>query len=329
MAELIEFTEYIAPDGGIYRFESHDKFIISETGWGMPSIEYITQKGPYQHGETVYDYRLQPRTIQLVHRRNACNRMDYWNNRGDILNLIRPNRSVSFDKGVLKKHLPDGSVRAVDVVLEQGPIFVARDNKVWDEWSINETIRFIAHDPTFYDPAIVTVDVTNVSNDHLIFQAAGAGTPDIIFATTAAFRLLSGSTEYALPGLVFSSDVLELVQTVVYTGTWRTYPTSTIEGPIGSPWIINASSGKQIRLNHSVAYGETVVIALPFGNKTITSDIYGNILATLDNISDLAEFALLPEGEVSGGSNVIVLSGTSIATATTVTLEYNTRYIGI
>ena len=69
--KIYEFTQYTAPDGEVYRFNIHDQFVLSETGMGMPIVRPISQSGPLQHGETIYDYRLEPRTIQLIMRRRA------------------------------------------------------------------------------------------------------------------------------------------------------------------------------------------------------------------------------------------------------------------
>src|SRR3990172_10515412 len=125
---VTEFTEYIAPNGSIYQFDTMDRFLMSEEGLGMPAIQYITQKGPYQHGSSLIAYRLQERTIQLILREDSCDRTAYWASRAALLDSIRPNRYVgyNFDAGVLRKKFQDGKIRDIKVVIEQGPIFTAR-----------------------------------------------------------------------------------------------------------------------------------------------------------------------------------------------------------
>lgn len=302
-----EFTEYEAPDGEVYRFDTETKFLMSETGLGMPPIEYIAQRGPFQHGQTYYDYRLQPRIIQIVHRRNACSRTEWWENRANILNLLRPNRhpSGSFQLGTLKKTLTNGDVRAVDVIIEQGPMFRARDTKRWDEWGIMETLRFVAPDPTFYDPAQDTATWT-----------PAATSSDIIF--TFSFPVTFN---------VYWTDE-DLV--ITYTGTWQTYPTITLTGPMSGILITNESTDETIRLNYSIANGETVTIDLPYGNKTVTSDVAGNIIGYISSDSDLATFHIAPAPEVSGGTNTINFQASDITLGTSLAvLSYYTRYIGI
>ncbi len=142
----------------MFKFDTNDRFLISEIGLGMPPIKYIDHGGPLQHGRTIYDYRLDSRIIQLMFRENTCNRAGYWNTRNNILNMLRPNRQASgFSLGTLEKHLPNGIVRAIDVIVEQGPEFRGRQLGSWDEFSVMETIRFIAPDPSFYDPDSITV----------------------------------------------------------------------------------------------------------------------------------------------------------------------------
>ena len=53
---------YITPDGVEYML-SPPVWVLQEDGFGMPPIEYVTQRGPLQHGETVKNLFLRPRTI--------------------------------------------------------------------------------------------------------------------------------------------------------------------------------------------------------------------------------------------------------------------------
>jgi hypothetical protein len=143
----------------------------------------------------------------------ACDRQGYWDNRANFLDYLRMNRySGAFQRGILRKILPDGSKRDLNVVIEQGPEFAARNVDEWDEWSFTETIRFIAHDPIWFDPnEIVTLFPTTLE-DELVF-------PFTIFGDD-----LTGN------GLVFGTGVVNEV-TTLYAGTWFSYPVIVIEGP--------------------------------------------------------------------------------------------------
>jgi len=125
MLPLIEFDLYITPDGVLYNLEDlKDRAIIgSVTGQGMAPLEYQTQRGPQQHGDTIIGYRLSPRVMQMVHRRNACDRQGNWDHRDELLDVLRPNRVTLGPggrplPGQLRKIRPDGSIRDIDVLIE-------------------------------------------------------------------------------------------------------------------------------------------------------------------------------------------------------------------
>jgi len=303
-----EFTQYITPDGRTYNFDALDKFLISETGFGMPAIEYQTQRGPFQHGETALDYRLKPRVIQIIHRSNACSRDDYYNDRSTLLNFIRPNRQLPgyFTPGILRKVLPDGSRYDLKVFLEQGPEFVARSGDKWDEWSFQETIRFIAHNPIFYDPDLVTVNISGSTINNLW-----------------EFPL-------TLPKPMGRNFLSDPVTTITYTGTWLEYPGIVITGPMDGPTITNNSTGETISLLYNINSGETVTFNLGYGSKSAISNIAGDILWAVKDVSDLATFHLAPDPEVALGANTILISaGAWLLGTSRISFQYHNRYIGL
>lgn len=307
MPKIYEFTEYEAPDGEIYSFDNYDdRFLISETGFGMPPVRYITSRSPTQHGETVIDYRLDPRVIQLVHRSNSCGRTEYWTKRSELLNMIRPNRSgiTSYDLGILRKRLPDGSKREIRVAIEQGPEFVARDPNRWDEWAFTETIRFIAHDPLFYDPVQKTANLS-LATEGFVFPIG-------------------------LP-LLIDDDVIDTTMTCTTEGTEDTYPTITITGPISGVEITNQSLDLEIKIRHNVSYGEIVTVYLDPGNKRVISDQIGDITAAAYYTSDLAMFRLAPHPKVTSGANTVHFYGSGVVSAgpTAISMSWYDRYIGI
>lgn len=326
----IELDMYIPPDVTIqsngeivsadltkvYQFHRCDgeRFLESFTGMGLPPIEYITQKGPYQHGQTVLDYRLQTRLIQYIHRRKGCSREDYWSNRGDLLNIIRPNRQAAntFRQGRLRKIQPDGTKRDIRALIDFGPGFQARDPSRWDEWAFTETLRFRCDDPIFFDPAQQSVTWSVSTDDGLIFYES----PD-------------WESHLTFP-IVFSGDAISAYQTISgYSGTWHSYPTIVIAGPVDEPRIENQTLGEIIALSYDVAAGETVTINLDFGNKTITSSTGANLIGTVTNDSTLGTFRIAPAPEAPNGDNVLYASGAGGTLATAITLTYYVNYIGI
>lgn len=72
--------------------------------------------------------------------------------RSYLLEYVRRTSDTELPCGTLRRVLSDGSIRDLCCYIEQGPEFThTRDG--WDEFSIEEVLRFIAPDPIIYDPA--------------------------------------------------------------------------------------------------------------------------------------------------------------------------------
>jgi hypothetical protein len=245
----------------------------------------------------------------MIIRQDTCDRYAYWSARAALLDAIRPNYNSlnNLASGTLRKKLPDGTIRSINVAIEEGPIFVARSPDTWDEFGYTETLRFIAHDPTFFDPTKITT-----TWDVLVDPALPAHT---VFPIT--FPITLGPTAYAV------------AKAITYTGTWLAYPTIIITGPMNGFLILNAATGEYIELNYIIAAGEVVTISLPYGNKTVTSSLGTDLIATCLTGSDLPTFHIAPTPEAAGGVNIIQVEVTGTDVNSKVVLEYNTRYIGI
>lgn len=312
-----EFDYYLAPDGSRYDFDNGaDKFMFSFTGYGMPPIEYVKQRGPFQHGETLLDYRLQSRVVQLEHRRQATmheGRQGYWENRADVLNWLRPNRQLanSFGLGTLVKILPDNTKRNLDVLVQQGPVFAAQSIDTGEFLGWTDIIQFIAPDPTFYNPAQQTTIWAITVLLGKIYYSAFAPT-ELKYPYFYGLDVVSGSTN------------------ITYPGTWLTYPTITFIGPLNQPVITNNTTNEKIQLSYNIAAGETVTVDLAFGNKTVTNNFGANLIGVVTPDSDLATFHIAPDPEAAGGvNNLTVSGGGGSAGLTQIQMSYYTRYIGI
>jgi len=307
----VEYVEYFSPDGKVYNLSIGDTVILSEDGFGMPGIDYIQQKGPFQHGTTIYDYRLQSRVLQFVFRKAGCTRNEYWENRSEILDIMRPNRQLlnSFEMGTLVKTLSNGEKRAIDVMVEQGPTFQYPEN--WDHFGFTETIRFIAPDPTFYDPTMMIVDWQLDQPDHLILPFEFDGV-DMFFG---------------------QAGVLSVGLSVQYSGTWISYPVIVLYGPFDAPVIRNLTTDEKLDISGiNIAIGEKVVFDMRPGIKTVTSSISGNIIGHLTVDSDLATFHIACEPEANAGHNDILLEtdiNSVIPKESNISIEYYERYIAI
>ncbi len=321
---MIEFDSYITPDGREYILHDEGiRWVMSIEGTGMPSINYITQQGPFQHGSTLLDYRLQPRVVQMVIRHNYIGRQQLYSGRQQLLDAIRPNRQVpgQLRTGVLRKYFSGKAALDLDVMVEQGPNFQPREFDKWDEWSLQEVIRFIAFNPIFYNSAIETHDFINT--DTTPGEGGSGDDPNLTQLVFPISFPIHFNRNIGAPGGGGGEGGGADPQVIDYIGTWFEYPTIILTGPLGSPIIIeNTTTGEMLRLNYDIQPGETVTIALTYGIKTVISSTMGNVIGFLDPLSDLGSFHLEP------GTNNFVTSIVGQDSNSVVQFQYKNRYIG-
>lgn len=306
----VEFDYYLTPDGIMYPFhDGRSRFTMSQpVGLGMAPIRPRFERAPGQDGETLIGYNLAPRSVQMIHRRVGMNRTEYWENRADFINHLRPNRQTSeggLELGSLVKVLPTGEKRYLDVMLDETPQFRSDDVGRWDEFSWNEPIRFLAPDPTFYDPAQVEIVFEGAEpNDQLVFPI----TYPIYFSMVG---------------------YLDKTASVHYEGTFKTFPQIVIAGSILNPRIENVTTGEIIQLEYEIASDQTVTIDLSQNDKTVIDNFDNDLIGTLTTDSDLATFHIAQSPEAPNGVNEFRVSGFNATPETAVLLRYYTRYIGI
>lgn len=272
------------------------RVIISEEGTGVPPIQYISQRGPYQHGESLRDYFLQPRIVQLIVRESFCDRQAYWNGRAALLDMLRPNRGINrvLGQGTLRKIQPNGTIRDLTAIIQQGPTFAPRQAGQWDEFAFTETLRFIAHDPTYFEPVMRKITFGPV---------LGPATFPLTFP-------------YTFLGFDFT-------QSFVYAGTWISYPTIIITGPFTQLHIENVTTGQFIEIAYAIPAGHTVTIDLTYGRKTVIQDDGTNLIGYITPESDLVNWQFVQ------GTNNLLIRGFDTATSSKIEIQYRNRYIGI
>jgi hypothetical protein len=296
---IIEFDRYVAADGHVYDLHApYVHAVISDTGTGMPPIHYITERGPNQDGETLENFFLQPRTVQMVIRDNAVSRTALYDLRRDLINAVRPNRDNPPLPGTLKRYMPNSDVLCLDCVLHSGLTFPARNPSVWDERSLSDTIQFYAPDPTYYLEQARTQQFTGLI-DQLVFPCV--------------FPILFGA--------------LDTTINVMYYGGWDTYPTLAVTGPIQGMTVTNKGNGLSFSLLYLVPAGMSVAIDLRYGFKTATLSDGTDLTPYL--VGDVGTWHLAPAPEVLGGYNTIEVSGSHATAATNIIMTWHDRYIGM
>lgn len=286
---------YIGQDGTTYNLHNPPRrVVISDEGTGIPPLEYVTQRAPFQQGETRRTLRLLPRVVRLVIRQNACDRSAYWDLRSALIGGVRPNKGSIEAGGVLRKIYRNGRKRDLSALISAGPKFEPRDPTRWDEWAITESLYFTAHDPIYYDPVAIS--------------------ETILLAVVATFPM-------TFPVVFMQYNA---TTTITYLGDWPAFPTIVITGPIKGPVITNVTTGEHIGLNASVPAGFTATIELTSAIKRVTRSDGLDMTGAVTSDSDLSTFHLEP------GANVITVEGDNVATATTsFVISYYERYLGL
>jgi hypothetical protein len=298
---LSEYDSYISASGVEYRLHAPDtKWVLSSTGSGMPPVEYVSVRGPYQHGETLLGMHLRPRTVQLVIRQNGADRTDYWRLRAALLEGIRPNKQTPgtpLAAGKLRKYISIGQILDLDCVVHAGPNFEGSKPEAWDEWSIQEVLRFIALNPVYYNPLQLCV----------------------------TFGVDVASAQECAQGFNFfvvGCGGFNVPVEVEYTGTWEEYPTLEVTGPASNFRLDNLTTDEHIQLNYVLPDGARMFWDLAYGRKTIRRDNGDNLLGFLTDSSDLGTWSLVP------GTNNIKVSANATSLGTSANLCYYRRYIG-
>jgi hypothetical protein len=291
---------WFSPDGTEYPLDIPGlRFVTSAEGEGMPPINYNTQRGPFQHGVTLTDYFLQPRTVQLAIRHNFTNRDAYHAGRQGLVGILSPGLQLltgGIQTGTLRKQLTDGSLRDLNALILQGPNFNPRGTQ-WDEFAYTEVLRFQAFDPIWYDPTVNT----------RAFAAQGTVltypiTYPIVFSTIDSFVILN------------------------YTGTWKAYPTFTITGPTIGVLLQNDTTGDHIAVTYPLPAGRTMSISLQPGAKQILLDDGTSLLGYVTDDSDLSAWHLTPQND---GVNELRAYATGVSSASRVSMTWLDAYLGV
>ena len=100
--------------------------LYARKGFGLGTLRFLTGSSPYQHGVSVQGMRWNPKVLQILIRNTQESLTSYWEQRQDMLELLRPTRSfITQDKLVdpfiYRKWLPGGkTVHGSDMVTTNG-----------------------------------------------------------------------------------------------------------------------------------------------------------------------------------------------------------------
>jgi hypothetical protein len=153
-------------------FGIHSGTLKSYAGFGLAPLHFITQRGPFQDGETVLGMRYDVRTVQIVIEETLADRTDFWDRRDWLLDYLRPNRSFSGDGVqplIYQKWLPGGkSQHFADLVTTNGSATVTSHDGRFVHWGLKAGHTFTI--TTGADAGTYTI-VTVVNDSTLVLDA--------------------------------------------------------------------------------------------------------------------------------------------------------------
>jgi hypothetical protein len=296
-----EMYIYISPDGIQYPLDVDGRrAVLNDQGTGMPPIDYITQRGPFQHGETLLAAYAQPRVVQLMILQKYNNRDSWWNGRANLLRQFSPRKQLSdsaVQTGVLRRILSTGEKRDLNCLIQEGPKFNPRADAVWDELSYTEALRFVGFDPIYYDPAVWSY----------VFDTQGS--------------------QLTFP-VIFPFTLSTIHQTVLlqYDGSWLCYPKFIITGPMTYVKIWNMTTDEVIEIIYDLTAGQSITIDLQYGSKTVELNDSTSLMTYVTHDSQIGTFHLT---EVNDGVNQFHVHMVGVTGASQIEMQYNNRYLGL
>jgi len=281
-------NEYLITAGGVFLLRDYG---ARATGIGNIPVSYVTRQGYKQHGVSVEDHVLQPRTITLSFDLYGRNRSGLLALRSALLSAVSPAGGAAL---TYRRVLPDGSRRDIQCWIDSS--LSIQDG--FDGVSAEVGLALFCPDPSFYDPARITVALA--------------------LETATAFVL-----PFALPDDLWftASGSAGLGAVIDNPGTWRAYPEIVIEGPYSRMVVMNEATGASFTLGVAATANDTMTITLEPGNLSITR----NGVLALDELEagDLVNWYLVP------GQNRVTASGSGTSEVTSVQVKYNARYIAL
>lgn len=277
-------------DGTLALLAGHD-------GWGMAPARRLNRRGPLQHGVTDRGFRLDPRIGTLVFQLNTTDLGAMYEKRAAILALFKPQNNPK-----LKWTLPNGQVRQIDCFYN-GDMTLGWDPNKWAAQRL--AVSLTCPDPTFYDPNLVNLP----------------------------FGISGGGTGWAIPwaiGWNIGQSTIDHAFGLTYQGTFESYPTIKIQGPLTNPIIRNETLGLKLDFTGvTLGVSDYYIVDCRYGYKTVVDQTGANKISTLTTDSDLTTFRIADDPEAPGGYNTLRVTGTGATAVTQVYIQFYTRYIGL
>lgn len=271
---------------------------LGNSGFGMPEVSRVTQQGAFQEGVTDLGYNIGGKTITLTLLINGTDKANYRYIRQLTAMFFRPRKTaltLRFTDDLLQ-------VYEIGVHYLKGLEYDSSDRHAFMQ---KIAIVLFAPNPFWYNPT-QQVFVYGVGG------AAGNFSFPITFPVT------------------FGVSTLNQDKIIEYNGSWKAYPTITINGPIVNPVITNTSTDEKLDFTGlTLNSGESIVINTDYGYKTVTKNDGSNLISSLSTDSDLATFHIASDDEVIDARNNINVTGSGINSSTEIYIRYYENFIAI
>lgn len=276
--------------------------LVSAQGIGVAPVRRLTERGPFQDGDTDIGFRLDPRTINLVLFFAAGNEAQADGCRDSLASYFQGlNRSLA-----LRCARADGTTRQIDCYVT-GMVDLPLDaqNRIGDSQKVAVQLR--APDPIWYDPqpryfGLMGGSSTGASGFHVAM---------------------------AVPWVVTTQSYIDNTFPLVCPGSWSEYPILTIHGPASNVGIYNLTTGDALLLPYlGLGAGHWIQIDCRYGHKSVVDDGGDNRISELSDDSDLATFRLAVDPEAEGGVNMLRFAVVGSADNNTgLQVQYYDRYM--
>ena len=152
---------------------------------------------------------------------------------------------------------------------------------------------------------------------------------DIAYEYQLTSTIFGTPTPYPKPYPVpYGADSVNKVTTILYEGTWLTYPVITAVGPM-TDLVITDSLNHSIKFTTPIPAGNYILINLKYNAKTVNDQDGVNRFSWLSIDSDITNFALFPSPFIFDGGNTLSVSATGTNVDSRVEITYVPRYIGV
>lgn len=264
-------------------------------GLGIPETTVERTQAPLQDGSDVYGILLDDRVIRLQATIRANNREELYKLRRKVMRIVNPRtyNKKTEDKGELL-------------------LFYTNDDK---------TYRIYAHIED-------AVDCKTRINNHM--------TVDIIFTANNPYLLDEENTKLAIKALFGGLKFpLRLPSTfsgvgyqrrIVNDGDTEIPVEIQYHGPVTNPVVKNETTGESIKVNKTLALGDTLFINTAYGNETVDIVKASGVKENVFNWIDLEhrDFFKLTYGE-----NIISYNGDDESNIGTIDIEFAIAYGGV